>query len=142
MALSEQEVLTRLFELENDEEADRRARLTGDRYLSLFLGKVDGKSYVFLHGPAADGGFSTDNSEFYVYETSGEAEGTYDQMLGEFRESGNLVEEDSLEDLGDFVSSGPDPDDMAELRNSTDDPLEVPEPTDEHLERPPVVPEE
>jgi len=47
---SEEQILSRLLELENDGQAERRAQLTGERYLSLLHDPDNGRSYVLRHG--------------------------------------------------------------------------------------------
>ena len=108
---SEEQVVSRLLELENDEQADRRVRLRGARYLSLLHDPDNGRSYVFRHG--TDETESTEipeDTEFYEYPDADVAERAFDQMVAESRRAGQVVEEDSTDDLGDIESSG------AELR--------------------------
>src|SRR5437867_12042742 len=53
---SEEQVISRLLELENDGEAERRAELTSERYLSLLHDRDSGRSYVLRHGSDGIGG--------------------------------------------------------------------------------------
>jgi len=66
-----------------------------------------------------------EGTEFWEYGTVEQAEQAYEQQLGEARAAGELVEEDSDEDLGDEEVDG------AELRDvysaDDDDPLVVDE---------------
>jgi len=66
-----------------------------------------------------------EGTEFWEYATVEQAEQAYEQQLGEARNAGELVEEDSDEDLGDEEVDG------AELRDvysaDDDDPLVVDE---------------
>ena len=104
---SEEQIISRLLELENDEQSERRAELTGERFLSLLHDPDNGRSYVFRHGiDETEGAELPPNIEFYEYPTSDEAQRAYEQLLAEARRSGELVEEDTDENLGDFEGSG------------------------------------
>ena len=107
--LSEEQVVDRLLRLEN-EGPDRRAELTGERFLSLIHDPERGRAYVLRHGlDETEGAEVPEGTEFWEY----------DRMTGE------LVDEDSTEDLGDTETDG------AELRDlhaaDEDDPLVNPE---------------
>lgn len=104
---SEEEIVSRLLELENDGQAERRAELTGERFLSLLHDPDTGSSYVLSHGTDDTGGAEIPaGTEFYQYATADEAQRAFDQLLEESRRAGELVEEDSTEDIGDFESGG------------------------------------
>ena len=45
-------------------------------------------------------------TEFYEYSTIDVARRAFNQLLGEARRAGTIVEEDSTDDLGDFEGSG------------------------------------
>ncbi len=47
---SEEQILTRLFELENGGQAAGRAELIGEQFLSLIQDPDDGRGYVLRHG--------------------------------------------------------------------------------------------
>src|SRR5712692_8508925 len=47
---SEEQIISRLFDLENDGQAAQRAELTGERFISLIQDPVNGLGYVFQHG--------------------------------------------------------------------------------------------
>src|SRR5437879_13167031 len=47
---SEEQVISRLLELENDGQAERRAQLSGERFLSLLNDPDTGRSYILRHG--------------------------------------------------------------------------------------------
>lgn len=104
---SEEQITSRLLSLENDGQAERRAELTGERFLVLLHDPDDGRSYVLRHGiDETEGAEIPAGTEFYEYPTADEAQKAYDQLLAESRQAGELVEEDSDEDIGDFETSG------------------------------------
>ena len=119
---SEEQVISRLFDLENDGRAAQRAELTGERFGSLIQDPDSGLGYVFQHGlDETEGAEVPPGTEFWEYPTWDEAERAYAQLLKEDREAGELVETDSDEGLGDSDTSG------AEVRDrysaSDEDPL-------------------
>ncbi|HEV3100738.1 MAG TPA: hypothetical protein VG426_00210 [Candidatus Dormibacteraeota bacterium] len=119
---SEEQVISRLFDLENDGRAAQRAELTGERFLSLIQDPDSGLGYVFQHGlDETEGAEVPPGTEFWEYPTWDEAERAYAQLLKEDRDAGELVETDSDESLGDSDTSG------AEVRDrysaSDEDPL-------------------
>jgi hypothetical protein len=110
---SEEEIMARLLELENDGQAERRAELTDERFLSLLHDPDTGRSYILRHGAdETEGAEIPSGTEFYEYPTADEAQRAYDQLLDESRRAGELVDEDSSEDIGDFESSGAEIRDM------------------------------
>jgi hypothetical protein len=119
---SEEQVISRLFDLENGGQATQRAELTGERFISLIQDPDNGLAYVFQHGlDETEGAEVPPGTEFWEYPTWGEAERAYAQQLQDDRSSGELVEVDSDENLGDSDSAG------AEVRDrysaSDEDPL-------------------
>jgi len=119
---SEEQIISRLFDLENDGQAAQRAELTGERFISLIQDPVNGLGYVFQHGlDETEGAEVPVGTEFWEYPTWDEAERAYAQLLAEDRQSGELVETDSEEGLGDSDAAG------AEVRDrysaSDEDPL-------------------
>jgi hypothetical protein len=119
---SEEQVISRLFDLENSGQAAQRAELTGERFLSLIQDPVNGLGYVFQHGlDETEGAEVPPDTEFWEYSTLDEAQRAYAQLLDEDRQAGELVEVDSEEGLGDSESDG------AEVRDrysaSDEDPL-------------------
>jgi hypothetical protein len=119
---SEEQTISRLFDLENDGRAAQRAELTGERFLSLIQDPDNGIGYVFQHGlDETEGAEVPPGTEFWEYPTWDEAERAYAQLLEEDRQSGELVATDSDEGLGDSDTSG------AEVRDrysaSDEDPL-------------------
>lgn len=104
---SEEEIVARLLELESDGQAEQRAQLTDERFLSLLHDPNTGLSYVLRHRTdETEGAEIPPGTEFYEYPTSDEAQRAYEQLLNESRRAGELVEEDSSEDVGDFEGSG------------------------------------
>jgi hypothetical protein len=105
----DQRTLAQLWELENDEQMERRVELTGERRLSLFLEKMDGRSYIFRHGLAEqnEGVSVGQDSEFWMYETAEAATIEFERMLAAVRRAGHLVETDDEDELGDPHTDGP-----------------------------------
>jgi hypothetical protein len=104
---SEEQVISRLFDLENAGQAAQRAELSGERFLSLIQDPVNGLGYVFQHGlDETEGAEVPPGTEFWEYPTWGEAERAYVQLLNEDRQAGELVETDSEEGLGDSDTDG------------------------------------
>jgi hypothetical protein len=119
---SEEQVITGLFDLENDGQATQRAELTGERFISLIQDPNNGRAYVFQHGlDETEGAEVPPGTEFWEYPTLDEAERAYSQLLEEDRRAGELVATDSDEGIGDSENGG------AEVRDrysaSDDDPL-------------------
>lgn len=128
---SENQIASRLLELENEDLAERRVKLTGDRYLSLLDDPESGRSYVLRHGvDDTEGAELPADTEFFEYATHEEAERAFEQQLAESRAAGEVVEEDSVDDIGDFETSG------AEIRDLYADESE------DELVRDPVISEE
>jgi hypothetical protein len=119
---SEQQIETRLLELENQGLADRRAELSGDRWLSLIHDQGSGRAYVLRHGvDETEGGEVPPDTEFWEYPTYEEAERVYLQILDEADEQGELVDEDSDEGFGDTEVDGAELQDVNAAEE--DDPL-------------------
>jgi hypothetical protein len=119
---SEEQVISRLFDLENDGQATQRAELTGERFISLIQDPNNGRAYVFQHGlDETEGAEVPPGTEFWEYPTVDEAERAYSQLLDEDRKAGEVVATDSDEGMGDSETDG------AEVRDrysaSDDDPL-------------------
>ena len=104
---SEEQIVSRLLELENDGQAERRVQLTGERFLSLLHDPDNGRSYILRHGlDDTEGAEIPEGTEFYEYPTPDVAQRAFDQLLGESRRAGEVVEEDSTEDIGDSETGG------------------------------------
>jgi hypothetical protein len=105
----DQRTLSRLWELENAEQMDRRVELTGQRYISLFLEKLDGRSYIFRHSAQEqnEGVSVGQDSEFWMYDTAEGAQLEFAQMVANARRAGHLVDTDDTDELGDAFTDGP-----------------------------------
>lgn len=104
---SEEQIISRLFDLENAGQAAQRAELTGDRFISLIEDPINGHAYVFQHPlDETEGAEVPPGTEFWDYPTMAEAERSYQQLLEEDRQAGELVEVNSDEGLGDSESDG------------------------------------
>jgi hypothetical protein len=104
---SEEQIVTRLFALENEGQADQRAQLSGQRFLSLIHDPSNGKGYVFRHGlDETEGAEVPEGTEFWDYPDREQAERAYAQLLSEARQAGEVVEEDSDEGIGDSETNG------------------------------------
>jgi len=88
---SEEQVISRLFGLENDGLAAQRAELTGERFLSLIQDPDNGLGYVFQHGlDETEGAEVPPGTEYWEYSTLAEAERAYSQLLDEDRRAGEV----------------------------------------------------
>jgi hypothetical protein len=104
---SEEQVISRLFDLENGGQAAQRAELSGERFLSLIQDPDNGRGYVFQHGlDETEGAEVPPGTEFWEYPNLDEAERAYAQLLAEDRKAGEVVETDSEEGIGDSDASG------------------------------------
>ncbi|HEY4915092.1 MAG TPA: hypothetical protein VIJ91_14385 [Candidatus Dormibacteraeota bacterium] len=104
---SEEQIISRLFELENGGQAARRTELSDAQFLSLIQDPDDGRGYVLRHGTdETEGAEIPPGTEFWEYPTFDEAGRAYDQLLAESGKAGEVVEEDSDEDLGDSETGG------------------------------------
>ena len=130
--LSEEQILDRLLTIENSGDAERRAELTGERFLTLIHDPETDRGFILRHGlDDTEGAEVPEGTEFFEYPDLDEAERVYNDMLAEARQAGELIEEDSNEDVGDAESGGPD----LRLRDRysavDEDPEVVDEPTEE-----------
>jgi hypothetical protein len=135
---SEEQIISRVLALENDGQAERRAELTDERFLSLVNDPDTGRSYILRHGvDNFEGAEVPPGTEVYEYPTADEAQRAYEQLLEESRQAGELVEEDSTEDVGDFESSGAEVRDLfadSDEDELSKDPVLSEEETDEEEE--------
>jgi hypothetical protein len=128
---SEEQIVSRLLELENDGQAERRALLTGERFLSLLHDPDNGRSYILRHGSdETEGAEIPAGTEFFEYPKADDAQRAFEQLLDESRQAGELVEDDSSEGIGDFETGG------AEIRDLFADSDE------DELSRDPVISDE
>jgi len=119
---SEEQIASRFVVLENDGQAERRAELTDQRFLALIEDPRTGRGYVFRHGlDETEGAEVPPGTEFWEYPSLEEARGAFAGLLREARESGELVAEDSDEDLGDSATEGAELNDLYSA--SDEDPL-------------------
>jgi hypothetical protein len=104
---SEEQIISRLFELENSGQAERRTELSEERYLSLINDPDRSHAYVFQHGlDETEGAEVPPGTEFWEYPTLDEATRAYDQLLAESGRAGEVVEVDSEEGMGDSETGG------------------------------------
>ncbi len=132
MEMSDQQIMTQLWELENSEESDRRAELAGGQFLSLFKEKLNDRSHVFRHGVDETGGMDVADAEFWEYETGDEAERVFDQFLRQAERRGGLVDPDSDSEMGDFETAGPE---LRGTASDTTDALAVEDPSEPEEQR-------
>ena len=104
---SDEQIITRLFELENGGQAARRAELSEERFLSLIQDPDSGQAYVFRHGlDETEGVEVPPDTELWEYATFDEASRAFEQLLAESGQAGELVEDDSEEGIGDSETGG------------------------------------
>ncbi|MGH3543786.1 MAG: hypothetical protein ACREOM_01805 [Candidatus Dormibacteraceae bacterium] len=116
---SEEQILSRLFELENEGQAERRAELSGERFISLIQDPDTGRGFILQHGiDETEGAEIPPGTEFWEYPTWPEAERAFDQLLAEAGGSGEVVEDDSTEGIGDSETAGAE---VRDLYSASDD---------------------
>jgi len=104
---SEEQVISRLFDLENGGQSAQRAELSGERFLSLIQDPDNGRGYVFQHGlDETEGAEVPPGTEFWEYPNLDEAQRAYAQLLDEDKQAGEVVATDSEEGIGDSDASG------------------------------------
>src|SRR4029077_16816851 len=104
---SEEQILSRLLELENAGQAERRVELDGASFIALIHDPDDSRGYVLKHGTdETEGAEIPEGTEFWEYPTAQEAEQAFDQLVAESAREGAVVEEDATDDIGDFESGG------------------------------------
>jgi hypothetical protein len=123
---SEEQIVDRLFRLENEDQAAQRAELTGQRFLSLIEDPDSGRGFVFRHGlDDTEGAEVPEGTEFWQYDDLDEAQRAFNALLREARDAGELVSEDSDEELGDSETAGAELNDVYSA--SDEDPLVNPD---------------
>src|SRR2546428_403006 len=104
---SEEQGISRPLGVEKGGEGGPPAQLTGERYLTLLHDPDTGRSYILRHGnDDTEGAEIPEGTEFYEYASADLAQRAYEQFLEESRSAGELMEEDSTDDIGDFETSG------------------------------------
>lgn len=105
----DQRELALLWRLENEDRADERVELEGERVLSLFLEVLGGRSYLFEHGSdieAATEALNVGDAELERYETVAEARRAFATRVEELAQEQKIVDMDADENVGD-ASEGP-----------------------------------
>jgi len=104
---SEEQILSRLLELENSGQAERRVELDGEQFISLIHDPDSRRGYVLKHGTdETEGAEIPAGTEFWEYPTAQEAEQAFEQLVAESAGEGAVIEEDATDDVGDFESGG------------------------------------
>ncbi len=105
---SEEQIISRLLELENSDQAERRVRLTGERYIVLINDPDDGRGYVLRHGTDdTEGAEIPPDTEFWEYPNPEQAARAFEQLVADSGAEGDrVVEEDSTDDMGDSETGG------------------------------------
>ncbi|SRR5258708_5413202 len=104
---SEEQILSRLLELDNSGQAERRVELDGKQFISLIHDPDSRRGYVLKHGvDETDGAEIPAGTEFWEYPTAQEAEQAFDQLVAESAGEGAVIEEDATDEQGDFESGG------------------------------------
>lgn len=132
---SEEQIISRLLQLENEGGAERRAGLTGGRFLSLLQDPDTGLGYVLRHGfDDTEGAEIPPGTEFWEYPTASEAALAFDQLLSASGRAGTVVEDDSTEDIGDSETDGAE---LGDLYSANDDDLLINAESDQDPLHPP-----
>jgi len=104
---SEEQILSRLLELENSGQAERRVELDGVQFISLIHDPDTSRGYVLRHGlDDTEGAEIPEGTEFWEYPTAQEAEQAFEQLVAESAGEGAVIEEDATDDQGDFETGG------------------------------------
>lgn len=127
----DEQLEARLFELENQDLADRRAELTGERWLSLIHDPDSDAAYVFRHGvDTTDGAEIPSDTEVWSYDSFADAERAFAALLGEAEAEGDVVDPEAEdEELGDHEVDGAELNDVYSDED-TDDLVADPAPED------------
>src|SRR5437660_12399175 len=89
---SEEQVISRLFDLENSGQAAQRAELTGERFLSLIQDPNNGLGYVFQHGLDETGGVEApEATEFWESQRWDEGQRAFTPLMEEDGQAGELA---------------------------------------------------
>ena len=119
---SEEQIISRLLELENAGQAERRVELDGRSFIALIHDPDNSRGYVLKHGvDETEGAEIPEGTEFWEYPTAQEAEQAFEQLVAESAGEGAVVEEDEPDDVGDFEAGGAEVRDL--YADSDTDPL-------------------
>ena len=119
---SEEQIISRLLELENAGQAERRVELDGRSFIALIHDPDNSLGYVLKHGvDQTEGAEIPEGTEFWEYPTAQEAERAFEQLVAESAKEGAVVEDDATDDVGDFETSGAEVRDL--YSDSDTDPL-------------------
>jgi hypothetical protein len=119
---SEEQIVSRLLELENSGQAERRVELDGVQFISLIHDPDTRRGYVLKHGvDETEGAEIPPGTEFWEYPTAQEAEQAFEQLVAESAGEGAVIEEDATDELGDFETGGAEVRDL--YSDSDTDPL-------------------
>src|SRR5205823_5892194 len=100
---SEEQIISRLLDLENDGQAERRVQLTGERFLSLLHDPDNGRSYVLRHGTdPTEGAEIPQQTECYEYPPVHVAQRALQRLRTEPRRAGERLEEAAALRTGPF----------------------------------------
>src|SRR5258708_9070933 len=81
---SEEQILSRLLELDNSGQAERRVELDGKQFISLIHDPDSRRGYVLKHGvDETDGAEIPAGTEFWEYPTAQEADQAFDQLVAQ-----------------------------------------------------------
>ena len=120
---SEEQILSRLLELENAGQAERRVELDGQTYIALIHDPDSTRGYVLKHGvDDTEGAEIPEGTEFWEYPTAQEAEQAFEQLVAESAREGAVIEDDATDDIGDSESGGAE---VRDLYSDKDTDLQV-----------------
>src|SRR5579859_4060287 len=120
---SEEQILSRLLELENSGQAERRVELDGVQFISLIHDPDTSRGYVLRHGlDDTEGAEIPEGTEFWEYPTGQEAEQAFEQLVAESAGEGAVIEEDATDDQGDFETGGAE---VRDLYSDSDTDLQI-----------------
>jgi len=129
---SEEQIISRLLELENAGQAERRVELDGRSFIALIHDPDNSLGYVLKHGvDETEGAEIPEGTEFWEYSTAQEAERAFEQLVAESATEGAVVEDDATDDVGDFETGGAEVRDL--YSDSDTDPLIESEGVDDPL---------
>lgn len=120
---SEEQILSRLLDLENAGQAERRVELDGQTYIALIHDPDSTRGYVLKHDvDETEGVEIPEGTEFWEYPTAQEAEKAFEQLVAESAREGAVVEDDATDDIGDIESGGAE---VRDLYSDNDTDLQI-----------------